>query len=62
MYELIAIQDRSRWQKILDKLQITDIYYTSQYFLGALKLDPGEALLFTIKMMMVRSLTLLSKG
>ncbi|AQU80083.1 MULTISPECIES: GNAT family N-acetyltransferase [Planococcus] len=49
MYELIAIQDRSRWQKILDKLQITDIYYTSQYFLGALKLDPGEALLFYYK-------------
>lgn len=49
MYELITIQDRSRWQKILDNLQITDIYYTSQYFLGALKLDPGEALLFYYK-------------
>lgn len=49
MYELISIQEHSRWQKILDILQISDIYYTSQYFLGALKLDPGEALLFYYK-------------
>ncbi|TWT07236.1 GNAT family N-acetyltransferase [Planococcus sp. CPCC 101016] len=49
MYELISIQQHSRWQKILDLLQISDIYYTSQYFLGALKLDPGEALLFYYK-------------
>ena len=49
MYELISIQEHSRWQRILDILQISDIYYTSQYFLGALKLDPGEALLFYYK-------------
>lgn len=49
MYELISIQERSRWKKILDTLHITDIYYTNQYFLGALKLDPGEALLFHYK-------------
>lgn len=49
MYELIAIQDRSRWKKILDILHVTDIYYTNQYFLGALKLDPGEAWLFHYK-------------
>ncbi|ANU13811.1 hypothetical protein B481_2378 [Planococcus halocryophilus Or1] len=49
MYELISIQERSRWKKILDTLHITDIYYTNQYFLGALKLDPGEAVLFHYK-------------
>ncbi|MBT2570468.1 GNAT family N-acetyltransferase [Planococcus sp. ISL-110] len=49
MYELISIQEHSRWQKVLDILQISDIYYTSQYFLSALKLDPGEALLFYYK-------------
>ena len=49
MYELVSIQEHSRWQKILDILQISDIYYTSQYFLAALKLDPGEALLFYYK-------------
>lgn len=49
MYELISIQEHSRWQRILDILQISDIYYTSQYFLSALKLDPGEALLFYYK-------------
>ncbi|ANU22644.1 GNAT family N-acetyltransferase [Planococcus donghaensis] len=49
MYELISIQERSRWKKLLDTLHITEIYYTNQYFLGALKLDPGEALLFHYK-------------
>lgn len=49
MYELISIREHSRWQRILDMLQISDIYYTSQYFLSALKLDPGEALLFYYK-------------
>ncbi|ANU10286.1 hypothetical protein A1A1_07367 [Planococcus antarcticus DSM 14505] len=49
MYELIAIQEHGRWQKILDILQVSDIYYTSQYFLSALKLDPGEAFLFYYK-------------
>ncbi|MBZ5200506.1 GNAT family N-acetyltransferase [Planomicrobium chinense] len=46
MYEVIAIQDHMRWQKILDFLQVTDIYYTSQYFQSAMKLDPGESLMF----------------
>lgn len=49
MFELISVREHSRWQKILDSLQIADIYYTSQYFLSALKLDPGEALLFYYK-------------
>lgn len=46
MYEVVAIQDHMRWQKILDFFQISDIYYTSQYFLSAMKLDPGESLMF----------------
>ncbi|KOF11523.1 hypothetical protein AC739_04370 [Planococcus glaciei] len=46
MYEVIAIHDHMRWQKILDFFQVTDIYYTSQYFLSAMKLDPGESLMF----------------
>ncbi|ANU27709.1 GNAT family N-acetyltransferase [Planococcus versutus] len=49
MYELISIQEQSRWQRILDGLNITDIYYTNQYFLSALKLDPGVAVLFYYK-------------
>ena len=46
MYELISIQEQGRWQRILDAFCITDVYYTTQYFSGALKLDPGYALLF----------------
>ncbi len=49
MYELISIQEHGRWQRILDVLNITDIYYTNQYFLSALKLDPGVAVLFYYK-------------
>ena len=49
MYELISIQEHIRWQRVLDSLQISDMYYTSQYFLSAVKLDPGEALLFYYK-------------
>lgn len=46
MFEVISIQDHMRWEKILHLFQVSDIYYTSQYFLSALKLDPGEALMF----------------
>ncbi|MDN7244465.1 GNAT family N-acetyltransferase [Planococcus shenhongbingii] len=46
MYEVVAIHDHMRWQKILDLFQVTDIYYTSQYFLSAMKLDPGESMMF----------------
>lgn len=46
MYKLVSIQERIKWQEILDALGIQDIYYTTQYFLSALKLDPGEAYLF----------------
>lgn len=46
MYTLVSIQEHLKWQEILDALEIQDIYYTTQYFLSALKLDPGEAYLF----------------
>lgn len=46
MYKLVSIQEHIKWQEILDALEIHDIYYTTQYFLSALKLDPGEAYLF----------------
>ena len=46
MYKLVSIQEHIKWQEILDALDIQDIYYTTQYFLSALKLDPGEACLF----------------
>ncbi|WP_106534221.1 GNAT family N-acetyltransferase [Planomicrobium soli] len=46
MYELVSVREHVRWQKILDLFQFSDIYYTAQYFLSAIKLDPGEPLLF----------------
>ncbi|TWT04980.1 GNAT family N-acetyltransferase [Planomicrobium sp. CPCC 101079] len=46
MYELVSVSEHIRWQKILDMFQLSDIYYTVQYFLSATKLDPGEPLLF----------------
>ncbi len=46
MYEVISLQDKKRWQDIIETMQITDVYYSREYFLSALKLDPGEALLF----------------
>ena len=49
MYELVSIHEWSRWQKVLDLLRISDIYYSSQYFLAATELDPGEPLLFYYK-------------
>lgn len=46
MYEVISIQNNMRWQKILDFMQIDDVHYTTHYFRSALRLDPGEALMF----------------
>ncbi|WP_255473319.1 GNAT family N-acetyltransferase [Planomicrobium sp. CPCC 101110] len=46
MYELVSVREHVRWQKILDLFNFSDIYYTAQYFLSAIKLDPGEPLLF----------------
>lgn len=46
MYEVISLHDKVRWQEVLDGMQVADVYYSTQYFWSALKLDPGEALLF----------------
>lgn len=46
MYEVISLQNNLRWQKVLDVMQIDDVHYTTHYFLSALTLDPGEALMF----------------
>lgn len=46
MYELVSASQTNRWQQILDLFNITDIYYSCEYLLSALKLDPGEATLF----------------
>lgn len=46
MYEVISIQEVMRWKEILDFMRIRDVYYSSHYFLSALSLDPGEALMF----------------
>ena len=46
MYEVVFASQTNRWQQILDLFNLKDIYYTSEYLLSALKLDPGEAMLF----------------
>ncbi|MFC3210935.1 GNAT family N-acetyltransferase [Planomicrobium okeanokoites] len=46
MYELVSASQTNRWQQILDLFNITDIYYTCEYLVSALKLDPGQAVLF----------------
>lgn len=46
MYEVISVQEGLQWQKVLDCMQIDDIHYSTHYFLSALSLDPGEALMF----------------
>ena len=46
MYELVPIEDHVRWKKILESFKDADIYYNREYFLSALKLDPGEPFLF----------------
>lgn len=46
MFELISANQKNRWQEILDFFNINDIYYSAEYLISSLKLDPGEALLF----------------
>lgn len=46
MYELVFASHIQRWQQILDLFNIRDIYFTRDYLISALKLDPGEAMLF----------------
>ncbi|WP_422123797.1 GNAT family N-acetyltransferase [Planococcus sp. X10-3] len=46
MYELVFASHINRWQQILDLFKINDIYFTREYLLSALKLDPGEVMLF----------------
>jgi hypothetical protein len=46
MHEIVSVHQRVQWQKILDLFQVREIYYTAQYYLSAIKLDPGEPLLF----------------
>ncbi|HSJ39014.1 MAG TPA: GNAT family N-acetyltransferase [Planococcus sp. (in: firmicutes)] len=46
MYELVFSSQTNRWQHILDLFNLKDIYYTREYLVSALKLDPGEAMLF----------------
>lgn len=46
MYELVSASQTNRWQQILDLFNITDIYYSCEYLVSALKLDPGQAALF----------------
>ena len=46
MYELVFASQTNRWQQILDLFNISDIYYSCEYLVSALKLDPGQAALF----------------
>lgn len=46
MYEILTLNERDEWQRVLDLFQITDVYYSSYYFTSAMKLDPGESLMF----------------
>ncbi|WP_033543087.1 GNAT family N-acetyltransferase [Planococcus sp. CAU13] len=46
MHELVTARQTSRWQQILELFNLKDIFYSREYILSALKLDPGEALLF----------------
>lgn len=46
MYELVLASQTNRWQQILDLFNLRDIYFAREYLLSALKLDPGEAMLF----------------
>lgn len=46
MHELVTASQARRWEQILNLFNITDIFYSREYILSALKLDPGEALLF----------------
>lgn len=46
MYELVLASQTNRWQQILDLFNLKDVYFAREYMLSALKLDPGEAMLF----------------
>lgn len=46
MYELVSASQTNRWQEILNLFSISDIYYSYEYLVCALKLDPGDANLF----------------
>ncbi|MGI2327484.1 GNAT family N-acetyltransferase [Planococcus sp. YIM B11945] len=46
MYEVVSVHHQVQWQKIMDLFQIKEIFYTAPYCLSAIKLDPGEPLLF----------------
>ncbi len=43
---VIGCQDRVRWNHLIDEFANTDIYFSHEYFMSALLLDKGEALLF----------------
>lgn len=46
MYELVLASQTNRWQQILHLFNLKDIYFEREYLLSALKLDPGEAMMF----------------
>lgn len=46
MYELVFASQTNRWQQILELFNIKDIYYSCEYLVSALRLDPGQAALF----------------
>src|SRR5690606_21193406 len=46
MHELVPVHEHTRWRKIVDSFKDADVYYNSQYFLSASRLDPGEPYLF----------------
>src|SRR5690606_3268661 len=46
MHELVFASQINRWQQILDIFNLKDIYFARDYLISALKLDPGEVMLF----------------
>ncbi len=46
---VIGCQDRARWNHLIAEFANADIYFTHQYFMSALLVDKGEALLFHFK-------------
>lgn len=49
MYEIVSLKNTERWRQVLLLFPEADVFYTPDYFQSALKLDPGEALLFYFK-------------
>lgn len=49
MYEIVSLKNAERWRQVLCLFLEADVFYTPDYFQSALKLDPGEALLFYFK-------------